>query len=49
MGIRVVDEFQAEVVRRIFLRFTETRSFSAVSNELNDSGIPPTAAAAGTH
>jgi site-specific DNA recombinase len=39
-GVREVDAFQAEIVRRIFVRFTETRSFSAVSNELNDQGIP---------
>ena len=39
-GVRELDEFQAEVVRRIFRRYNKTRSFSAVSNELNDEGIP---------
>ncbi len=39
-GKREIEPSQAEVVRRIFRRFAETRSFSAVSNELNDSGIP---------
>ena len=39
-GQREVEPFQAEVVRRIFQRFAETRSFSAVSNGLNDESIP---------
>lgn len=39
-GRREIEPFQAEIVRRIFRRFAETRSFSAVSNELNDDGIP---------
>jgi site-specific DNA recombinase len=39
-GRREIDPAQAEVVRRIFRRYTETRSFSAVSAELNDAGIP---------
>src|SRR4051812_43506136 len=39
-GQREIEPFQAEIVRRIFQRFAETRSFSAVSNELNDEGIP---------
>ncbi len=38
-GQREIEPFQAEVVRRIFRRLAETRSFSAVSNELNDEGI----------
>src|SRR3954451_22972931 len=40
-GQREIEPFQAEVVRRIFTRYAETRSFSAVSNELNDQEIPP--------
>ena len=39
-GQREIELCQAEVVRRIFQRFAETRRFSAVSNELNDEGIP---------
>ncbi len=39
IGQREIEPFQAEVVRRIFRRLSETRSFSAVSNELNDEGI----------
>ena len=39
-GRREIDPVQAEVVRRIFRRYAETRSFSAVSAELNDAGIP---------
>jgi site-specific DNA recombinase len=39
-GQREIEPFQAEIVRRIFQRFAETRSFSAVSNSLNDEGIP---------
>ena len=39
-GKREIDEYQAIVVRRMFQRYLETRSFSAVSRELNDAGIP---------
>ena len=39
-GVREVDEFQAEIVRRIFRRYNETRSLSAVALELNADGIP---------
>ncbi len=39
-GRREVEPFQAAVVRRIFERYAATRSFSAVSNELNEAGIP---------
>ena len=39
-GQREIEPFQAEIVRRMFRRFAETRSLSAVSNELNDEGIP---------
>ena len=39
-GRREIEPFQAAVVRRIFERYADTRSFSAVSNELNDAGIP---------
>ena len=39
-GKREVDEYQAMVVRQIFQRYMETRSFSAVSQELNQAGIP---------
>ena len=39
-GRREVEPFQAAVVRRIFESYAERRSFSAVSNELNDAGIP---------
>jgi site-specific DNA recombinase len=38
-GHREIDVFQAQVVRRIFRRYTETRSFSAVSAELNEEGL----------
>ncbi len=38
-GHRDIEPFQAEVVRRIFHRYAETRSYSKVSNELNDGGI----------
>ena len=34
------DPLQATVVERIFQRFSETRSFSSVSQELNAAGIP---------
>jgi site-specific DNA recombinase len=36
---REIEPFQAEVVRRIFTRFTELRSFDRVSHELNQDGI----------
>src|SRR3954467_1779764 len=36
IGQREIAPFQAEIVRRIFQRYAETRSFSKVSNELND-------------
>ena len=39
-GRRELEPFQAIVVRRIFERYAETRSFSAVANDLNDAGIP---------
>ena len=39
-GKREIDEYQALVVRQIFQRYLETRSFSAVSQELNQAGIP---------
>ncbi len=39
-GRREVEPFQAAVVHRIFERYADSRSFSAVSNELNDAGIP---------
>ena len=39
-GKREIDEYQAMVVRQIFQRYTESRSFSAVSQELNKAGIP---------
>ncbi len=39
-GRREIEPFQAAVVRRIFERYADSRSFSAVSNELNDAGIP---------
>src|SRR5690606_12385554 len=39
-GRRDVEPYQASVVRRIFERYAETRSFSAVCSELNDVGIP---------
>ena len=38
-GQREIDEYQAMVVRRIFQRYLETRSFSAVSGELNGAEI----------
>jgi site-specific DNA recombinase len=38
-GQRDIEPFQAEVVRRIFTRFTELRSFDRVSHELNQDGI----------
>ena len=39
-GNREINEYQAIVVRRMFQRYLETRSFSAVSRELNEAGIP---------
>jgi site-specific DNA recombinase len=38
-GQREIDPCQAEVVRRIFTRYTELRSFDRVSHELNEAGI----------
>lgn len=38
-GRREINSGQAVVVRRIFRRYAETKSFSAVSNELNADGI----------
>jgi site-specific DNA recombinase len=39
-GQREIEPYQAEVVRRIFRRFAETRSLYAVAKELDDHGIP---------
>lgn len=39
-GRREVEPFQAGVVTRIFTRYAETRSFTAVVRELNEAGIP---------
>ena len=39
-GRREIDPYQAAVVVRIFERYATSRSFSAVSSELNDAGIP---------
>ena len=39
-GRRSIQPAQAEVVRRIFTRYAETRSLSAVSQTLNKAGIP---------
>jgi site-specific DNA recombinase len=39
LGRREVEPFQAEVVRRIFQRYAETRSFDRVSYELNEDSI----------
>ena len=39
-GRREIEPLQAAVVRRIFERYAESRSFVAVSSELNDAGIP---------
>src|SRR3954452_6856723 len=36
---REIEPYQAEVVRRIFTRYTELRSFDRVSHELNQDGI----------
>ena len=38
-GQRGIELFQAEVIRRIFTRYTELRSFDRVSHELNETGI----------
>ncbi len=38
-GQREVEPFQAEIVRRIFPRYAETRSFDRVAYELNQDGI----------
>ena len=48
-GRREIEPFQAAVVRRIFERYATSRSFSAVSNELNDApASPPSPGGAGT-
>ncbi len=39
-GQREIEPFQAEIVRRIFTRFAELRSFDRVCTELNEDGIP---------
>jgi site-specific DNA recombinase len=39
-GRREIEPFQSDIVRRIFQRYAETRSFSIVSDELNSEGIP---------
>ncbi len=39
-GRREIYPAQAAIVARIFQRYAEARSFSAVSGELNDAGIP---------
>jgi site-specific DNA recombinase len=39
-GRRELDPFQSDVVRQIFTRYLEFRSFSAVSQALNQAGIP---------
>jgi site-specific DNA recombinase len=39
-GKREIEAYQAAVVRRVFQRYAENRSFSAVSNELNEAGVP---------
>src|SRR3954469_6887612 len=38
-GQREIEPFQAEVVRRIFTRYAEVRSFERVARELNEDGI----------
>ena len=40
LSVREPDEVQAAVVKRIFRRYAETRSFSMVSSELNENRIP---------
>ena len=39
-GRRETDPFQAIVVQRIFQQYVDSQSFSQVSNELNETGIP---------
>jgi len=39
LGRREIEPFQSQVVRRIFQRYTETRSFDRVSYELNEDSI----------
>ena len=39
-GRRETDPFQAVVVLRIFQQYVDSQSFSQVSNELNETGIP---------
>ena len=39
-GRRETDPFQAVVVQRIFQQYVDSQSFSRVSNELNETGIP---------
>jgi len=39
-GRRETDPFQAIVVQRIFQQYVDSQSFSQVSNELNEAGIP---------
>lgn len=39
-GKREIEPLQAEVVRRMFRRYTEIRSFSKLADELNADGIP---------
>lgn len=39
-GRRTVHEAEAAIVRRVFERYLDTQSFSAISNELNDAGVP---------
>ncbi len=40
IGQREIEPFQAEVVRRIFARYAESRSFDRICGELNADGIP---------
>ena len=39
-GHRGVNEYQSLIVKRIFQRYAESRSYSAVSQELNKAGVP---------
>ena len=39
-GQREIDPAQAAIVRRVFQRYAEMRSFSAVTNELNAADVP---------
>ncbi len=39
-GRREIDPFQSVIVRRIFQQYVDSQSFSQVSNELNETGIP---------